>query len=90
TNFEPKVELVLTAHPTEINRRTLLAKHKEVSHRLEQLDMLEGQGGGSFDKDQTLKGLERAVEAIWNSDEVRRQKPTPQDEARAGLAVIEQ
>ncbi len=30
-----KVELVLTAHPTEVNRRTYLNKHKKASRRRE-------------------------------------------------------
>ncbi|CAM9517886.1 unnamed protein product [Phaeothamnion confervicola] len=34
--------------------------------------------------------LESTVDSVWNSDEVRRTKPTPQDEARAGMAIIEQ
>ncbi|CAN0359461.1 unnamed protein product [Ascophyllum nodosum] len=89
-----KTELVLTAHPTEINRRTLLTKHREVARRLEVLEQIDLMGGaevaGRFEADQAIKGLTRAVEALWTSDEVRRNKPTPQDEARAGIAVIEQ
>nr|AIT70053.1 phosphoenolpyruvate carboxylase [Sargassum henslowianum]AIT70055.1 phosphoenolpyruvate carboxylase [Sargassum vachellianum] len=88
-----KAELVLTAHPTEINRRTLLAKHRDVAKRLEVLEQIDLAGGaevtGRFEADEAVKGLTRAVEALWTSDEVRRNKPTPQDEARAGIAVIE-
>ncbi|CAM9115334.1 unnamed protein product [Chrysoparadoxa australica] len=83
------VELVFTAHPTEVNRRTLLHKHKQVSDSLEQLYM----GGDKlipFEKEQVAHNLFRAVESIWNSDEVRRTKPTPQDESRAGMAILEQ
>eukprot|EP00903_Cladosiphon_okamuranus_P012924 g12067.t1 len=89
-----KAELVLTAHPTEINRRTLLVKHQEVARRLEDLERIARMGGsevaGRFEEQQANQGLERAVEALWTSDEVRRIKPRPQDEARAGIAVIEQ
>eukprot|EP00904_Undaria_pinnatifida_P002802 jgi/Undpi1/12522/HiC_scaffold_6.g02191.m1 len=62
-------ELVLTAHPTEINRRTLLVKHQDVAKRLDHLEQIDRIGGAKV---------------------VRRIKPTPQDEARAGIAVIEQ
>ena len=27
--------------------------------------------------------------SIWGSDEIRRKKPTPQDEAKGGIAIIE-
>lgn len=40
-----KAELVLTAHPTEINRRTLLVKHQEVARRLEELEQIDRMGG---------------------------------------------
>lgn len=66
---------MLTAHPTEINRRTLLAKHQDVARRLEELEVIQRAGGpekvGRFEADQAKKGLMRAVEALWNSDEVR-------------------
>nr|AIT70056.1 phosphoenolpyruvate carboxylase [Scytosiphon lomentaria] len=88
-----KAELVLTAHPTEINRRTLLVKHQEVARRLEDLEQIDRIGGpdvaGRFEAEEASEGLTRAVEALWTSDEVRRNKPKPQDEARAGIAVIE-
>lgn len=71
-----QVELVLTAHPTEINRRTLLAKHQDVARRLDDLEAIERAGGpdkaGRFEADQAKKGLMRAIEALWNSDEVSR------------------
>ncbi len=31
----------------------------------------------------------REIAAIWETDEIRRQRPTPQDEARSGMNVIE-
>lgn len=36
---------MLTAHPTEINRRTLLVKHQEVARRLEELELIDRMGG---------------------------------------------
>lgn len=36
---------MLTAHPTEINRRTLLVKHQEVARRLEDLEQIDRIGG---------------------------------------------
>lgn len=34
--------------------------------------------------------LQREITSIWNSDLIRRVKPTPIDEAKGGLAVVEQ
>lgn len=42
-----QAELVLTAHPTEINRRTLLVKHQEVARRLEDLEQIDRMGGSA-------------------------------------------
>lgn len=36
---------MLTAHPTEINRRTLLVKHQEVARRLDDLEQIRRVGG---------------------------------------------
>ncbi|KAG5177202.1 phosphoenolpyruvate carboxylase [Tribonema minus] len=84
-----KVDLIFTAHPTEVNRRTMLHKHKGVTLALEK--MHSGKGYLTpFEQEQLELDVQRAVESIWNSDEVRRFKPKPQDEARASMAVIDQ
>ncbi|MEW5850692.1 MAG: phosphoenolpyruvate carboxylase [Myxococcota bacterium] len=82
-----RVELVLTAHPTEVARRTLLHKHNRVAQALElrdrpDLTMLE--------RKETLDALRREVISIWQTDEIRRERPTPVDEARGGLVVLEE
>uniref|UniRef100_A0A2P2ILM3 phosphoenolpyruvate carboxylase n=1 Tax=Rhizophora mucronata TaxID=61149 RepID=A0A2P2ILM3_RHIMU len=82
-----EVEIVLTAHPTQINRRTLQYKHVRIAHLLEyngRLDLTQE------DKDMLLEDLVREITSIWQTDELRRQKPTPVDEARAGLSIVEQ
>ena len=64
------IELVLTAHPTEVKRRTLIQKYTKVN------DILE-------------KKLHEQITSIWKTDELKRSKPTPVQEAKWGLAVIE-
>ncbi|KAH8065369.1 phosphoenolpyruvate carboxylase [Aureococcus anophagefferens] len=74
-----KTEIVLTAHPTEVHRRTLLAKHRRVAELLCQLDAFPA---GSYEVGQLETELRGVVSALWGSDELRRAKPSPQKEAR--------
>jgi phosphoenolpyruvate carboxylase len=83
-------ELVLTAHPTEVNRRTTLEKHMRIQEILTNSDLLRATGGGkSFLKAEYDKALWSEVSSLWLSDEVSRAKPTPEDEAERGTLVIE-
>jgi phosphoenolpyruvate carboxylase len=84
--MEQKVEFVLTAHPTEVNRRTLLRKYRSISESLSTLDRKDLT---PYEREQALYSLRREVASIWGSDEIRRQKPTPQQESRGGLAILE-
>lgn len=76
-------DLVLTAHPTEITRRTLIQKYNRIAETLEQLH----EDAPLPDDDQTE--LERLIAEVWYTDEIRTERPTPQDEAIWGYAVIE-
>lgn len=75
-----QVDLVLTAHPTEVNRRTLIQKYDDIADCLGKLDQ------GSSD---AQKRLDELISQIWHTDEIRQQRPTPVDEAKWGFAVIE-
>ncbi|MFW1678662.1 phosphoenolpyruvate carboxylase [Pontibacter sp. JAM-7] len=75
-----QIDLVLTAHPTEVNRRTLIQKYDDVALCLKQLDM-----GDS----RAQQRLDELICQIWYTDEIRKQRPTPVDEAKWGFAVIE-
>jgi phosphoenolpyruvate carboxylase len=82
------IELVLTAHPTEVLRRTLIQKYDEISAALAEHDRnvalrIAGTDG-------SLQRLERLIAEAWHTDEIRKARPTPQDEARWGFAVVEQ
>ncbi|MCP4408257.1 MAG: phosphoenolpyruvate carboxylase, partial [Gammaproteobacteria bacterium] len=76
---EMNVELVLTAHPTEANRRTLIQKYNAIT------DCLRGLERGE-PRQHRLNGL---ISQIWHTNEIRKQRPTPVDEAKWGFAVIE-
>ena len=84
------VEIVLTAHPTQVNRRTLLEKHSRVQSILNEADELRNSGKGTVYKQQQLdNALRREIASIWQTDEVSRVKPSPQSEAQRGTLVIE-
>ena len=77
-----EVVLVFTAHPTEVSRRTVLFKRQQIADRLEQLDRLPL-------SDREAEEHERAIlaeiTALWQTDEVRRRRPTVRDEIKMGL-----
>jgi phosphoenolpyruvate carboxylase len=80
------VELVLTAHPTEVSRRTLLRKHHDIAYILQRLD------SGDLtpaDRASQVSRLRRRIIASWHTDEIRRHQPSPVDEAKWGFATIE-
>lgn len=83
---ELRIELVLTAHPTEVTRRTLIRKYDQIVNTLS-----DQQRGNllSFEKDKVRGRLHRLVEEIWSTDEIRSERPTAVDEAKWGFAVIE-
>ena len=84
-----RIELVLTAHPTQAVRRTLLQKYNKISdtlqHRYECQTAISPEQVSENDEK-----LLREITACWHTDEIRRKKPTPKDEVRGGLATIEQ
>jgi phosphoenolpyruvate carboxylase len=86
-----KVELVLTAHPTEVNRRTILEKQRRVQKILTSADSLRDKNlpPSGYQQRELDRALEREIASIWQSDEVSREKPTPQNEAARGTLVVE-
>ena len=80
------IGVVLTAHPTEVKRRTLIQKYHKIIEILEQRDLLK-----AFPSKLKIldKKLFDELTIIWNTDDLKRFKPSPYDEARWGLAIIE-
>ncbi len=73
---------VFTAHPTEVTRRTVLGKHRRIAAELERLDRLPLTGSEAADAQEALSA---EITALWQTDEVRRRKPTVRDEIQMGL-----
>ena len=64
----------------------MLRKHQAVQDVLDELDRPDLI---AYERDLLESELRRQVTSIWQSDELRRVKPTPVDEARTGLAIVE-
>lgn len=80
------IELVLTAHPTQSLRRTILQKHARIARGLTLLDR---SSLTPVEREGVRESLAAEVQSIWLTDGLRRRKPTPLDEARSGLVVVE-
>ncbi len=81
-----KISFVLTAHPTEVTRRTLIRKYEKVANTLtdcQRGDLL------SYEQKQSENRLHRLIEEVWNTNEIRKLRPSAIDEAKWGFAVIE-
>ncbi|CAI0449094.1 unnamed protein product [Linum tenue] len=79
------VDLVLTAHPTQSVRRSLLQKHGRIRNCLTQLY---AKDITPDDKQELDEALQREIQAAFRTDEIRRTPPTPQDEMRAGMSYF--
>ena len=83
---ELNIDLVLTAHPTEIARRTMIHKLVQINKCLSQLELSEL---STSERARIEQRLEQLIAQAWHSDVIRQQRPTPIDEAKWGYAVIE-
>ena len=82
-----RIELVLTAHPTEVSRRTLIHKYNRVAELLAARDHVDLTVP---EREEVLDALRREIVSAWETDEVRHDRPSPLDEVRGGLIVFEQ
>ena len=80
------IGIVLTAHPTEVKRRTLIQKYANLIDLLEQRHLYKKYPSKITEIDRKLYS---EIAIIWKTDELKRSKPSPLDEAKWGLAVIE-
>jgi len=77
-----EVTPVFTAHPTEVARRVVLFKRRRIARELEKLDLLPLTDAAAS---QGQEAILAEITTLWQSDEVRRKKPTVQDEIRMGV-----
>ena len=86
---QQNLELVFTAHPTQSVRRSILKKYSRIDTELQCLDT-----GSDFStplqQELTYQNIQQSLLAVWKTNNMRTIKPTPEDEARYGLSVIEE
>lgn len=82
-----RIELVLTAHPTTITRRTLAHKQQRIAEELGRLDRSDLT---LPERAEIMDALRREITATWETVEIRHERPSPIDEATGGLLIFEQ
>ena len=80
------IDLVLTAHPTEVSRRTLIHKYTELAQCL---DRLHHSQLSEAERTSLQRRIADLIAQAWHTDEIRSERPTPVDEASWGFSVIE-
>ncbi|MCA1010279.1 phosphoenolpyruvate carboxylase [Halobacillus halophilus] len=81
------LELIITAHPTEATKRTVLEIQKRIATILQKLDnpLLT-----KNERDSLRDSLQNEVSVLWQTDELRDRKPTVMDEVRNGLYYFDE
>ena len=73
---------VFTAHPTEVARRSVISKRHRIALLLEELDSIPS---SDDEIDQIERDLLTEITGLWQTDDVRLQRPAVTDEVRMGL-----
>ena len=81
-----EIELVLTAHPTEAKRRTILSKVQKIS---ELVSRLQASGTPPAQAAALLEQVRAHVTTLWLTRRARTVQPAVTDEVRTGLFFID-
>lgn len=82
-----RISPVLTAHPTEARRRTVLVALRRIARLLEQAD--DPRISPSVDRD-LRRQLREEIAVLWRTAELRRGAPSPLDEVRTAMVVFDE
>lgn len=75
---------VFTAHPTESKRRSVMDNLRRLFLDISKLNEADAYNN-EYAKESVYQQLESQVQVLWQTDEVRREKPTVEDEIRNGI-----
>jgi len=81
------VELVFTAHPSEAQRRTVLDKHRRLVSLIARRERAELTPAEAADVDRAIR---EEVTTLWQTDEIRQEKPRVGDEVKNVLFYLEE
>lgn len=86
TLAEQRIDLVLTAHPTQAIRKSLLLKHTEIAKLLKERDRVDL---SDRERARITNELKRQLLYCWHTNTVVKEKPTVLREAKNGLGIVE-
>ena len=78
---------IFTAHPTEASRRSMLDKLAELALLI---DRRSSDRSTTAERRRLDRRADELLDAIWQTDEIRRQRPSPLDEARSMIYYLDQ
>jgi phosphoenolpyruvate carboxylase len=81
-----RVSPVLTAHPTEARRRTVLLALRRIYGLLDDLDDARLTPAGDAD---LRRRLREEITVLWRTADLRRERPTPLDEVRSAMVFFD-
>ncbi len=80
------IELVLTAHPTEARRRTVLSKIERIAQLLHEISNKEN---SAREEDAFLNSLQSEISALWLTERARANRLAVTDEVKTGLYYVD-
>ena len=80
------IELVLTAHPTEARRRTVLTKIERIAQLLQEIS---NKNISAREHDKLLNSMRSEISALWLTERARASRLAVTDEVKTGLYYVD-